>query len=249
MSEPKPHQSGYQRGEEARRRLLEAGIEVFGLYGYEAASTRSITEKAGVNLAAIPYYFGSKEGLYRAVAEHITTHLDGPELTATLEQVEKKLKTSQVSAEQALELLHQLFDGFVTTLLATEGSDLWARFVFRELMEPSSVFEILNQHVVQKTIRPCAALIGQILDKPSDDPECLIRAFTLFGQVLIFRTVREVTLRSLGWQEFSGARLDLIRSVIWQQVDRSLHGLTLEEKAAQSNPISDDSSDDTPNRI
>ncbi|MBE9190364.1 TetR family transcriptional regulator [Gloeocapsopsis crepidinum LEGE 06123] len=72
MVQPKsPQPNVQQRGEDARHRLIDAGIEVFGISGFEAASTRHIADKAGVNLAAIPYYFGSKEGLYRAVAEHI----------------------------------------------------------------------------------------------------------------------------------------------------------------------------------
>ncbi|MBD0336648.1 MAG: DUF1956 domain-containing protein [Cyanobacteria bacterium Co-bin13] len=139
-----------------------------------------------------------------------------------LRRVEAALATSQLTQDQALALLHELFDGFMATLLSADSPELWTRFVFRELMEPSSVFEILNQQVVQKTIRPCAGLIARVLDKPSDDPECVVRAFSLFGQVLIFRTVREVTLKTLGWEDFSGDRLELIRTVIQLQVKGAL---------------------------
>ena len=79
-----------------------------------------------------------------------------------------------------------------------------------------------SQRVVKKTIDPCTALISKILDKPIDDPECTIRAFSLFGQVLIFRSIRQVTLKSLGWDSLEGDRLDLVRSVIHQQVDGAL---------------------------
>jgi len=61
----------YARGEETRRRMIEAAIEMFALRGYEGASTRLLAESAGVNLPAIQYYFGSKEGLYRAVVDHV----------------------------------------------------------------------------------------------------------------------------------------------------------------------------------
>lgn len=223
MTEPKSSSAGYQRGEEARRRLIEAGIEVFGLYGYEAASTRMIADKAGVNLASIPYYFGNKEGLYQAVAEYIATHIEEPEAIALMQRVEAALNDSQLPKEQALNLLHELFDGFITTLLDNGTPELWTRFIFRELMTSTSIFDILNTQVVQKTILPCASLIGRILDKPNDDPECLVRAFSLFGQVLIFKTVREASLKNLGWQEFSGDRLNLIRFIIQQQIDSSLN--------------------------
>ena len=59
------------RGEDTARRILLAAIEVFADEGYEGASTRSLASHAGVNAPAIQYYFGSKEGLYRAVIGHI----------------------------------------------------------------------------------------------------------------------------------------------------------------------------------
>ncbi len=51
-----------QRGEETRARILDAALELFAASGFDGASTRTIAEQAGVNLPAIQYYFGSKEG-------------------------------------------------------------------------------------------------------------------------------------------------------------------------------------------
>ena len=59
------------RGEDTRRRILETALQVFATEGYEGASTRQLAERAGVNLPAIQYYFGSKEGLFRAVIDSI----------------------------------------------------------------------------------------------------------------------------------------------------------------------------------
>src|SRR5512146_1360938 len=59
------------RGEETMRRILDAAIEVFAAEGYEGASTRALADRAKVNLPAIQYYFGSKEGLYRAAIGQI----------------------------------------------------------------------------------------------------------------------------------------------------------------------------------
>src|SRR5208282_731957 len=63
------------RGEEARQRLIQTAIEVFGAYGFDGASTRMLAQKAAVNLAAIPYYFGGKQGLYRAAAQFIVDRI------------------------------------------------------------------------------------------------------------------------------------------------------------------------------
>src|ERR1700737_2485637 len=61
------------RGEATRRRLVEAAVRVFGERGYHAAGTRELANAARAHLAAIPYYFGGKDGLYRAAAEHVAT--------------------------------------------------------------------------------------------------------------------------------------------------------------------------------
>ena len=49
---------------ELRQRLLHAAGEVFAEHGFRAATTREITERAGVNLAAINYHFRDKAELY-----------------------------------------------------------------------------------------------------------------------------------------------------------------------------------------
>ncbi len=58
---------GMKQQEDARMRLLHAGMAVFAEVGFHAATTREISRRAEVNLAAIHYYFADKAGLYRAV--------------------------------------------------------------------------------------------------------------------------------------------------------------------------------------
>ena len=82
-------------GEETRRRLLEAACQVFGEKGYRDATNAEVCEKAGANIAAINYHFGSKQALLEAildrffvnlysVAEEILTGEDPPELKLRL---------------------------------------------------------------------------------------------------------------------------------------------------------------------
>ncbi|MDP3221929.1 MAG: TetR family transcriptional regulator, partial [Rubrivivax sp.] len=52
--------------EDARARLLQAGLRLFAQQGYSKTSTRELAEAANVNVASISYYFGDKAGLYRA---------------------------------------------------------------------------------------------------------------------------------------------------------------------------------------
>lgn len=47
--------------------ILDVAEKVFSDLGYDGASTRTISGEAGVNMAMLNYYFGSKEGLFLAV--------------------------------------------------------------------------------------------------------------------------------------------------------------------------------------
>lgn len=47
--------------------ILDAAQELFAERGYDGASIRAITRRAGANLGAVTYHFGSKEALYHAV--------------------------------------------------------------------------------------------------------------------------------------------------------------------------------------
>ena len=53
--------------EQTRGRILETAERMFAQRGFEATSVRALTKEADVNLAAVHYHFGSKEGLIEAV--------------------------------------------------------------------------------------------------------------------------------------------------------------------------------------
>lgn len=65
-----------------RLALLEAADSVFGALGFDGASVREITNRAGANLAAISYHFGSKEGLFEAAIRRHLRKVNGDRLTA-----------------------------------------------------------------------------------------------------------------------------------------------------------------------
>lgn len=50
-----------------RDRLLEAAECLFAEHGYTSTSMRMISQQARVNIASANYYFGGKEGLWKAV--------------------------------------------------------------------------------------------------------------------------------------------------------------------------------------
>lgn len=53
----------------AREKILHAAQQRFSSHGYDRTSVRAVARDAGVDHALVNYYFGSKEGLFRRVAE------------------------------------------------------------------------------------------------------------------------------------------------------------------------------------
>lgn len=53
--------------------ILEVAEELFAEHGFEGTSTRMLATKAGVNLAMISYYFGSKEKLFEEMVDRKTS--------------------------------------------------------------------------------------------------------------------------------------------------------------------------------
>lgn len=61
--------SPQKRGDDSRKRVLEAALECFGAFGYEGTSTRAVAERAGVTHTLVLYHFGSKEQLWLSMME------------------------------------------------------------------------------------------------------------------------------------------------------------------------------------
>lgn len=55
--------------DDTRSVLIESGRDLFVTKGFDGASVRAITQRAGANLGAVTYHFGSKLELYHAVLE------------------------------------------------------------------------------------------------------------------------------------------------------------------------------------
>jgi len=70
-------------------RLIEVGERLLAEKGYNGVSLRSITATAGANMAAVHYYFRTKEGLLRAIFEHRAGPLTAERKKALLDVLEE----------------------------------------------------------------------------------------------------------------------------------------------------------------
>src|SRR5512147_2104431 len=83
---------------ETQLRILDAAEELFMQHGFEGASMRMLTTRAGVNLAAINYHFGSKDALIEAVF-HRRLDTMNAERIAQLDRLEQEAAGAPLTAE------------------------------------------------------------------------------------------------------------------------------------------------------
>jgi AcrR family transcriptional regulator len=134
-------------GLEARNRLLDAALALFAEHGFAKTSTREIAQAAQVNVASISYYFGDKEGLYRAVFEDPRTHpnLDPTDLNPPTMDLRSTLRC--------------LFAGFVAPLQAGEAAMQCMKLHFREMVEPTGMWRA----EIEQRIKPAHTALVQAL--------------------------------------------------------------------------------------
>lgn len=106
-----------------RDKILDAAEALFAQKGFATTSVRAITDRAGVNLAALNYHFGSKAGLIEAVFKRRIDPIN-------LERLEL-LKQYEAEAGNKPVLLEKLMEAFLAPALKISGKDASTRLFIR----------------------------------------------------------------------------------------------------------------------
>ena len=208
---------------ETRQKLVDAGLRLFGLHGFEATSTRALAQEAGVNLSAIVYHFGGKEGLYRAVLEHIIG-VKLAEVGPGLFRVVMVCKTEGSSREQLLDAMRALVRTMVSVMLGSPESRSFSQIMMQEQIAPTGAFDIFHDGFFAKVHGVWVLLLGRLLNLPEDSLELRLRALAVMGQLVIFRVGMTGILRVVGGEKLSDEHLECIARLCIQQVEAIVDG-------------------------
>ncbi|KEA64672.1 Transcriptional regulator YbiH, TetR family [Marinobacterium lacunae] len=154
-----PARRGRTDGDATRALILEAAGQLFAERGYLDTTSKAICAKAGTNIAAVNYHFGSRDGLYLAVMSEVMCHLLNLEYLT-------QVASSNAPPEEKLGLM---IDGLVQGLIDERSwhPRVWAR----EILTPSP----LNDRILETETLPRVDLAMPILSEITgiaiDDPK------------------------------------------------------------------------------
>jgi len=201
----------YTRGEDTRRRILEAAIEVFAAEGYEGASTRHLAERAGINLPAIQYYFGSKDGLYRAVIDYVIQEIEA-HFAPIVAPVRAALARDDAGHAELLEALCRMLEAFVALIAGGSGLESRRLLFARAEIEQTAGLDALHECGMRQMYEPCLSLVTRLIGQSGEAEEMALRTLLLIGQVTIF--CNKGARQALNSTEFSEAQVRAIQRLV-----------------------------------
>ena len=138
-------------GRETEEKIIKCAGQLIAEKGFASVTSKEICRAAGVNLAAVNYHFGSRDGLYLAVLENVQQYLVG------LQQL-IDLYESDLAPRQKMEKFIDFLAGNAFRKNEWQIS-VWVR----EVMNPSPMLE----KIFQKEALPKISVIIKIFSDSS----------------------------------------------------------------------------------
>ena len=201
---------------EARAKIAAAAEELFAERGFDGTAIRDIARRAGVNGAMIHYYFGNKEGLYRAMLEGAAS------------SVRALLIETTGGAGSTKERLASFVDAYAAYMLSQPNL---ARILYREMLTGAKHIKQIaqqygvNNYTMLRTMVSDGVKRGELRPVDAD-----LAPISLMGMVVIFQFLRPVISVALGKTEYNER---FVRRVAAHTIDLFLYGAVADEKGTK----------------
>ena len=183
-----------------KNRLLLAAGEVFALHGSHRATIQTICEKAGANIAAVNYYFASKENLY------LETLKFGRRLSRHLMPED----VDHLASGDPLVALRSFVRSSLESLLDESRPEWYFRMLSLEQFEPSPALERYIHDVIEPWRSRLIAVIELLGDRKLSPGELNLVVSSIAGQCQYYLRCRAVVLKMRGTGGYCAADIDEI---------------------------------------
>lgn len=207
--------------------MLRAALELFGRHGFDGTTTRMIAAAAGMNLGAIPYYFGTKDELYVEAAAFLAEAIQARQREPAL-----RWQAAWPSSGETTDP-HTLIDQVVAflcqqarVLLADDFPAEWVQFFLRVQAEEGPAFDRLFTQVVAPMQDAVESLVARICGREATDALPRTLTFLAAHQVMSLRLSDAQLMRRLGWDRLTPQRIDQLLDLIAITLRAQLAALT-----------------------
>jgi AcrR family transcriptional regulator len=187
-----------------KEKILQAAIEEFTEKGYHLARVRDICGKAKANLAAVNYYFGGKEALYREVIEFVFNIPDPFDLVV-------KGGGGKMKPEEYLQ-------AWVESFLKNTSSEspLYKyryKLIIHEMVSPSPLLPEIMEQKLKPRLMKLKEIVRKIRKDTVSDEEISALSMLIVGQCIYFFNKPMVESFS-GRKDFVSGNINLIAGKI-----------------------------------
>lgn len=181
-----------------QERVLRAAGEVFAEKGFQRATVRQIVRRAGVNLNAVNYHFGDKEGLYRAVLARAHSRIAvDDELAVALDQ----------HADPARRL-HAFILGFLRKALDTRHQPHVSRLMALELSEPTSALDEVVTNFIRPRFELLKEIVRAVVGEPFSERALELCAESVVAQCVHLVHAQPIVMRLLPSQQYDAGSIE-----------------------------------------
>ena len=205
---------------DARAKIAAAAEELFAARGFDGAAIRDIARKAGVNGAMIHYYFGNKEGLYRAMLEGAAS------------SVRALLIETTGGAGSTKARLARFVDAYSAYMLSQPNL---ARILYREMLTGAKHIKQIAQQYAATNYTMLRTMISDGVERGelrAIDAE--LAPISLMGMVVIFQFLRPIISIALGKTEYNER---FVSRVAAHTIDLFLYGAVADVKGTKKTAV------------
>lgn len=189
---------------ETRVRILEAAAAIFAEHGFAATTIRQICGQAQVNLAAVNYHFGGKEGLYRDTIRYLRTRA-----------YESYPIAYGIAADaSAEEQLRAFIRSFLLRTSFDEKNHEFGTIVMRELVEPTAALDMMLDEGIRSLFGQLVGIVSDLLPVTTDAEIVLASARSIISQCIFYLFSRSVINRMSPEEKFGLEDLDRVSGQI-----------------------------------
>ena len=182
--------------------LIMAAGELFAEHGLAGVGVRAIAEKAGANIAAINYHFGSKEKLYEETLRYVALH--GKDVRAS---EYFKSHAGDKAPEEISKILYTFVKKTFVSHFSKENPRWFSKLIMRCLLERTPSLISLEQEFFKPETEAFVSFLLKANPAMSRDRAYSL-VFFLHGQIFLYLLCREPVLMIMGKKGYDKELLD-----------------------------------------